>query len=135
MAYQTLDELLQLLLGCPNRLLCPNHSDEFLVFVFRGGENDSGTSAVADLPDVSAAFPDEKLVVFWFCVQLSSETLYLLWKMVYQILNLEFGRAIQNKFMTVDSHVEEVVTTLKCRWLWGGRVLNISSLANIDPIV
>lgn len=57
-ADQTLDELLQLLLGLPHCLLGSYHSDELLVFVFGSGEDDPGASAVADLADVSATFSD-----------------------------------------------------------------------------
>lgn len=63
--HQTLDELLQLLLGLLHRLLGADHSDELLVFVVGGGEDDSGSGAVANLADVATTFADEELVVLW----------------------------------------------------------------------
>lgn len=46
--------------------------------VLRGGENDAGPGAVADLADVTATFPDEELVVFWLRTQLGRVALRLL---------------------------------------------------------
>lgn len=77
-AHQTLDELLQLLLGLLHRRLCSNHSDELLVFVVGSGEDDPGASAVADLADISATFSNQELVVLGFGTQLSGVALCLL---------------------------------------------------------
>lgn len=79
-AHQTLYKFLQLLLGFLHSFLCANHSDEFLVFVFCGRENDPRSGAVTNFADVSTTFSDEELVVFRLCEQLSGETLRLLWK-------------------------------------------------------
>lgn len=79
-SHQTLDELLQLLLGILHCFFSANHSDELLVFVLCGGEDDPGSGAVTNLADVSTTFSNEKLVVFWLCTQLSRVALCLLRK-------------------------------------------------------
>lgn len=76
--HQTLDELLQLLLGLLHCFFSANHSDELLVLILRGGEDDPGAGAVADLADVSSTFPNEEFMVFWLCTQLGSVALCLL---------------------------------------------------------
>lgn len=83
--YQTLDEFLQLLLCLPHCFFSANHSDELLVFVLCSGEDDPGTGAVTNLADVSTTFPNEELVVFWLCTQLSSVALCLLKKNIYKL--------------------------------------------------
>lgn len=78
--YQALDEMLQFLLSLPHCFFSANHSDELLVFVLCGGEDDPRPGAVTNLTDVPTTFPDQELVVFWFSTQLGRVTLSLLKK-------------------------------------------------------
>lgn len=79
-AYQTLDEFLQLSLSLLHRFFCANHSDELLVFVIHGREDNPGSSAITHFANVSTTFPNEELVVFRLTTQLGSVALCLLRK-------------------------------------------------------
>ncbi|KAF3835730.1 hypothetical protein F7725_028288 [Dissostichus mawsoni] len=109
--YQTLDELLQLLCGIPHGFFGADHSDELLVFVLHGGENDPGPGAVTNLTDVSTTFPYEELVVFRLRTQLRSVTLRLLRENIDKIISKTI--IFHNSTSIMRSAQKKIVLTAK----------------------
>lgn len=106
--YQTPDEFLQFFLGLPHSFFCANHSDEFLVFIICSGKDYPGPSAVPNLAYVSTTFSNEKLVVFWLCMQLCSVTLCLL-KNIKQEGSLKYEFP---SLLVVDANIDLILSKL-----------------------
>ena len=75
------------LLSGVTRLLGPDDSDGLLVHVIRPGEDDSGSSLIADLLDVDPGLPDQELVMLGLGLHLGRDAtqLFLLAELLQQL--------------------------------------------------
>lgn len=77
-SYQVLDEGLQLLLRLFDSVLSSHDSNQLLIFVLRGWEDDAGPGVVTHLTDVATPLTDKEFVVLWLCTEVHGVTLCLL---------------------------------------------------------